>query len=235
MKTRKERIFDLLKGIETGDPESVKVVNENKYIQHNPQTREGGEGLALLFARLSKTNPKVEIVRLFEDGDFVFGHTIYDFSSVRIGFEVFRFEGDQVVEHWDNIQPRIGEMVGGTIEPVDIDLTENNRDLIRTFIEDVFINKKIDDLSNYINEDTFTEHSSLMNISEKIKRTSYKTNHRLLAEGSFVLSVSEGELEENNTSFYDLFRIDKKRIVEHWDTTEKVPAKSEWENENGKF
>ena len=69
---RKEKVYKLLKGIETGDSESVKVVNEKKYIQHNPQTHEGGEGLAQLFSRLSKTNPKVEIVRLFEDGDYVF-------------------------------------------------------------------------------------------------------------------------------------------------------------------
>ena len=27
---RKQKVFNLLKGIETGDPESVKVVNEDK-------------------------------------------------------------------------------------------------------------------------------------------------------------------------------------------------------------
>ena len=44
---RKDRIRSLLKGIETGDPASVAVVNEDKYIQHNPQTHEGSEGYAL--------------------------------------------------------------------------------------------------------------------------------------------------------------------------------------------
>ena len=33
---RKDRIRALLKGIETGDPASVAVVNEAKYIQDNP-------------------------------------------------------------------------------------------------------------------------------------------------------------------------------------------------------
>ena len=56
---RKEQICRLLKGIETGDPVSVSVVNEEKYIQHNPQTHEGSEGLAVLFKRLSKTSPRV--------------------------------------------------------------------------------------------------------------------------------------------------------------------------------
>jgi len=45
------------------------------------------------------TNPRVNIVRAFAGGDYVFGHTEYDFATRRIGFEVFRFEGDFAVEH----------------------------------------------------------------------------------------------------------------------------------------
>ena len=69
MTSKKLLLKTLLKGIETGDPASAAVVNEEKYIQHNPQTHEGSEGLAVLFARLAKTNPKVTFVRVFEDGD----------------------------------------------------------------------------------------------------------------------------------------------------------------------
>ncbi len=139
--TKKGRIRALLKSIETGDPGPVAVVNEAKYIQHNPQTQEGSEGLATLFQRLSKTSPRVNIVRAFEDGDFVFAHTEYDFASRKIGFEVFRFENGQAVEHWDNIQERQGPnesgrtMIDGPIEAVDIELTETNRVLVRSFVE----------------------------------------------------------------------------------------------------
>ncbi len=70
----------------------MSVVNENIYIQHNPQTHEGSEGLATLFKRLSETSPRINIVRLFEDGDFVFAHTEYDFSTRNI------------VEHWDTTE-----------------------------------------------------------------------------------------------------------------------------------
>lgn len=69
---RKHGIYTLLKGIETGDPAAVAVVNPNKYIQHNPETHEGGEGLAALFKRISKSEPRVNLVRMFEDGDYVF-------------------------------------------------------------------------------------------------------------------------------------------------------------------
>jgi len=53
--------------------------------------------------------------------------------------------------------------------------------------------------------------------------------------GNFVLSVCEGTLAEAHSSFYDLFRLADGKIVEHWDTTEDVPPKSEWKNNNGKF
>ena len=104
MPSKKEQISTLLKGIETGDPQSVTVVNESQYIQHNPLTKTGNVGLAELFKRLSKTNPRIEIVRVFEDDDYVFAHTDYDFNVVEVGFEVFRFENRLVVEHWDNLQ-----------------------------------------------------------------------------------------------------------------------------------
>ena len=63
----------------------------------------------------------------------------------------------------------------------------------------------------------------------------YNKLHRILAEGNFVLSVSEGAFDCIHSSFYDLFRIKDGKIVEHWDTLEKVPPTSEWKNNNGKF
>ncbi len=250
---RKDRIRALLKGIETGDPASVAVVSPDKYIQHNPQTHEGGEGLAALFKRLSKTNPRVNIVRAFEDGDYVFAHTEYDFASRRIGFEVFRFEGDLAVEHWDNIQPRQEPspsghtMVDGPTEATDLDRTEANREIVRAFIDDVLINRRLETLDRYIDAERYTQHNpqladGLPALRPALEATSdtglaiqYDRTHRVLAEGNFVLAVSEGSLGGVHSSFYDLFRVAEGKIVEHWDTIEAIPPRSEWKNDNGKF
>ena len=251
---RKNNIRTLLKGIETGDEASVFVVNPDKYIQHNPQTQEGGEGLAALFKRLSKSNPSVNIVRIFSDGDFVFGHTEYDFDTSRVGFEIFRFEGDQTVEHWDNIQPRKGPgpsghtMVDGPTEVIDLDRTDDNREVARAFVDDVLINGQFDKLSDYINDECYFEHNPRIGDGLLALRSAlsdpaaneditikYDRLHRVLAEGNFVLTVSEGSVNGVPTSFFDLFRIASEKIVEHWDTTETVPQRSEWKNNNGKF
>ena len=251
---RKDQICTLLKGIETGDAEAVSVVNENKYIQHNPQTHEGSEGLAELFKRLSKSSPRVNIVRVFEDGDYVFAHTEYDFASSNIGFEAFRFEDGLAVEHWDNIQKRQGPnpsghtMIDGTIEVADHDKTETNRRIVQSFVNKVLINGQLDTLERYIGDGGYTEHNpriadSLSALHSALAEPAtnnsmfinYDRIHRLLAEGNFVLCVSEGSLNGIHSAFYDLFRVEEGKLVEHWDTTEAIPPRSDWRNNNGKF
>jgi predicted SnoaL-like aldol condensation-catalyzing enzyme len=248
-----DRIRVLLKGIETGDSAAVAVISPNKYIQHNPQTHEGREGLAALFKRLSKSNPRVNIVRAFEDGDYVFAHTEYDFSSSRIGFEVFRFEDGLAIEHWDNIQPRQGPnpsghtMVDGPTETTDLEQTESNRNLVRSFVEDILIHRRLGKVEHYIDGARFTQHNpqiadGLSSLRSALEATSndgvviaYHRIHRVLAQGNFVLSVSEGSLGGVHTSFYDLFRVAEGKLAEHWDTIEAIPPRSKWKNDNGKF
>jgi len=43
-------------------------------------------------------------VRIFTDGDYVVAQTDYNFGGPKVGFDVFRFDGDNIVEHWDNLQ-----------------------------------------------------------------------------------------------------------------------------------
>jgi len=252
--SKKEQIRELLKGIETGDPAVVSVVNEDKYIQHNPQTHEGSEGLAALFKRLSKTSPRVNIVRVFEDSNFVFAHTEYDFATRNIGFEIFCFENNQAVEHWDNIQKRQGPnssghtMVDGATEVTDHEMTESNRKVIQSFVENVLIHDHLDKMNDYINPEHYKEHNphlgdDLARLRATLSKSttggsipiSYKKCHRLLAEGNFVLSVCEGFVNQIPSSFFDLYRLKVGKIVEHWDTTEAIPPRDEWKNSNGKF
>ena len=248
----KDRIRALLKSIETGETDAVTVVNEDKYIQHNPHTHEGSEGLAKLFRRLSKTSPRVEIVRAFEDGDFVFAHTEYDFSDRNVGFEVFRFENGQAVEHWDNIQSRIGPnpsghtMTDGPTEATDLDRTEANRQTVRAFVDEVLVHRRLEKLEDYVDPKRYTEHNPhMVNRFEHLlvalsgtataQARSYDAIHRVLAEGSFVLSICEGVLGETHCSFFDLYRIDNEKVVEHWDTVDAIAPQNEWNNNNGKF
>ena len=252
--TKRDQIRTLLKGIETGDPESVVVVNEAKYVQHNPMTSEGSVGLAELFKRLSQTSPRVQLVRMFEDGDFVFGHVEYDFATIAVGFEVFRFEDGFAVEHWDNLQHRPDEpnlsgrtMLDGSTELFDLELTETNRSLGRAFAEEVLIGRQLGLFDRYVHDELIEHDPHRADGADQLRAAlaaelangdpvlAYHTLHRVLAEGNFVLCAGEGALGGVHSAVYDLFRIADGKIVEHWDSIEPIPPRSEWQNDNGKF
>ncbi|AXT28176.1 hypothetical protein D1823_17355 [Ruegeria sp. AD91A] len=252
METKRVLIQKFLKGLETGDAMAAAVVNEDKYIQHNPQTHEGSEGIAELFARLSKTSPRVTFKRVFEDGDFAFAHIEYDFSSLRAAFEVFRFEDGKAVEHWDNIQPLRGPnlsgrgMQDGHTEIADLEKTEENRSTSRVFVTEVLIERRFNRLAEFVAEDLKQHHPEMADGISALKSVlegrsasnlvfAYETSHRVLAEGNFVLCVCEGQRNGVHSSFYDLYRWDDDRIVEHWSTIEEIPPREEWKNDNGKF
>jgi len=228
------------------------ALKNRTFIQHNPQTHEGGEGLAKLFARIAKSHPRVNIVRLFSDGEFVFGHTEYDFSTRRIGFEVFRFEGEQAVEHWDNIQPRLGpnssahSMVDGPTEVTDLHKTESNRARVESYVNRILLAGDHERIAEFAHPD-FVEHApdgqdGIESLKQALtldetspSKKVYRTLHRVLAEGSFVLAVCEGEKQGKASAFYDLYRLCDDQIVEHWNTVEHIAPRSEWKNQNGKF
>lgn len=83
----KSQVIALLKTIETGAGEPASVVNPNKYIQHNLGVSDGLDGFAALLQALPAGSAKVNTVRAFQDGEYVFTHTDYDFFGPKIGFD----------------------------------------------------------------------------------------------------------------------------------------------------
>jgi len=63
----------------------------------------------------------------------------------------------------------------------------------------------------------------------------YHTLHKVIGEGNFVLTLSEGQFAGKHVAFYDLFRVESGKIVEHWDVIQDIPPKESWKNQNGKF
>ena len=254
MSQQKRQVVDLLKSIETGDPKPAAVVNPDKYIQHNLAVGDGLQGFVEVLKALPPKSARVNIVRVFQDGDFVFAHTDYNFFGPKIGFDVFRFEGGRIVEHWDNLHdkpdmpnPAGRTMTDGPTEAGDLDKTEANKRLVRAFVEDILVNGRMEKLAGYFDGDHYVQHnpqigdglSGLGKALEAMAKAGvtmkYDKVHRVLGEGNFVLVLSEGQFAGKHTSFYDLFRVEGGEIAEHWDTIEAIPPKEQWMNKNGKF
>ena len=251
--SNQEKVVALLKSIETGEAAPVAYINPNKYIQHNLAVADGLAGFGALLQQLPPNSARVNAMRAFADGDFVFAHTEYDFFGPKIGFDIFRFESGLIVEHWDNLQettaanPSGHTMTDGTTAITDRDKTEVNKTLVRNFVEDILVNGKMEKLTDYFDGDNYTQHNpqigdglsgldaALEAMAKQGITMKYDKVHRVLGEGNFVLVVSEGTFAGQHTSFYDLFRVQDGKIAEHWDTIETIPPQFDWKNNNGKF
>lgn len=254
MESRKHQVVELLKSIETGQPEPLAAIDAGRYIQHNLAVGDGLAGLGAVLAQMPKGSARVRTVRAFQDGDFVFTHSEYDFFGPKIGFDVFRYANGKIVEHWDNLQetpaqpnPSGHRMIDGPTAVQDPDKTEANKALVRAFVDDVLVNGRLDRLPAYFDGDRYVQHNphiadGLSGLSSALKALAdqgiairYDRIHKVLGEGNFVLVASEGTMAGKPSAFYDLFRVAEGKIAEHWDTIEAIPPRSEWKNANGKF
>jgi len=250
----KQKVIGLLKSIETGAQEPVAYINPEKYIQHNLGVADGLAGFGALLQQLPPNSAKVNTVRAFQDGDFVFTQTDYNFFGPKIGFDIFRFENGKIVEHWDNLQekpeaanPSNHTMTDGTTDINDIEKTNENKSLVKNFVEDILVNGKMEKLQGYFDGDSYIQHNpqiadGLSGLGAALEYMAsqgivmkYDKVHRVLGEGNFVLVVSEGSFADKPTSFYDLFRVENGKISEHWDVMETIIPKEDWKNDNGKF
>lgn len=102
-------------------------------------------------------------------------------------------------------------------------------------------------LTTYFDGDRYIQHNpaiadglsglgaALTEMAQQGIAMTYTRLHKVLGEGNFVLTISEGNFGGKDVAFYDLFRVEAGKIAEHWDVIEPIPAKEEWKNPNGKF
>lgn len=252
--SNKEKAVALLESLETGAKEPIGYINPQKYIQHNLSIGDGLAGFGALMAHSPEGGFKAKVVRAFQDGDYVFTHTSYDFFGPKVGFDVFRFENGLIVEHWDNLaeitppNPSGRTQLDGTTEITDLDKTEENKATVKGLIEDVFMGGKGEKTPDYINPAKYLQHNSsvadgldglgaaMKYFAENGLVMEYGQVHKVLGEGNFVLAMSEGKFGPgDHVAYYDLFRLEDGLVVEHWDVIQPIPTKAEWKNENGKF
>ncbi len=252
--SNKDKVVALLKSFNTGDQTPISYINPNKYIQHNLGVADGLQGFGELMQHAPEGGFKANVVRAFQDGDYVFAQTEYDFFGPKAAFDIFRFEDGLIVEHWDNLlevqkpNPSGHTQFDGATALTDLDKTEANKAVVRGFIEDVLLNHQMDKVASYINPKEYVQHNpavadglegfgaAMKYFAENGLVMEYDNLHMVLGQGNFVLSVSEGKFGKgDHTAYYDLFRLENGLIVEHWDVIATIPAKSDWKNTNGKF
>ena len=256
--TQTEKALALIDTFATGDTDTAKELLAEDYIQHNLAYGTGRDAFISSVEYLASADEKttVENIRAFEDGDKVFLQTVYNFAGAgeQVAFDIFRFDNEgKIAEHWDNLaakaepNPSGHTQIDGTMEVTDLDKTEENRKLVEDFLYDVMQGNNLDKTPDYFDGDTYIQHNTgiadgvsglneaLAALAEQNIQMIYTTTHQVLAQGNFVLAVSEGTFGDKPTAYYDLWRVENGKIAEHWDVMETIADKSTWQNQNGKF
>ena len=256
--TNIEKALALINTFATGDAAAARDLLAEGYIQHNLAYATGRDAFidSVEYLASAPVKTTVKNIRTFQDGDKVFLQTIYNFAGAgeQVAFDIFRFDAEgKIAEHWDNLaalaapNPSGHTQTDGAMTITDLDKTEANRELVKAFLYDVMQGNNSAKTSDYFKGDLYIQHNTgiadglsglgtaLAALAKQGIQMIYTTVHQVLAQGNFVLAVSEGTFGGTPTSYYDLWRVEDGRIAEHWDVMETIADKSTWANENGKF
>ncbi|GKQ39062.1 nuclear transport factor 2 family protein [Streptomyces sp. A012304] len=251
----------VLKGVfEQGDTEVVDRYVRPDYIQHNPLAPDGAETLKNLGKAVHQQFPDAEygIKRVISEGDLVLVHSNVVLTPGTRGqavFDIFRFQGGKIAEHWD-VGQDVPESANGndmfstvswpqTEEPGAPWLTARNERLVTQAFDQLIVRKDLSAIDRYWGSEYHQHNPNIADGVEGAKSglgAYFKafpqlkvTPKRVIAEGDLVAVHSHyvNAPGERGQAVVDLFRVRGGKIVEHWDVLQGVPATSA--NDNGMF
>ncbi|WP_306149957.1 MULTISPECIES: nuclear transport factor 2 family protein [unclassified Roseibium] len=238
------------------DPEAAKPLLAPGYIQHNPAIPTGADGLLGAIPIVQDSGLTVTTHRVISEGDYVVLHNTYENADAfgapsLVAFDVFRVEDGVVAEHWDNLQapPEATvsgrSMTDGPVEVTDHDRTQENKELVVGFVRDVLGGAAPQNVTQYMDPAVYMQHNPLIGdgldglmkaMEEFAAQGQVITKFEpqiIVAEGNFVFVASDAVMGGEPWAFFDLWRVEAGKIVEHWDVVSPIPA--EMAHDNGKF
>ncbi|PSL17279.1 nuclear transport factor 2 family protein [Shimia abyssi] len=238
------------------DHEAARALVSADYIQHNPAIPTGADGLVNVIPLVAQSGMTATTHRVITEGNMVVLHNSYANAdafgaSSLAAFDIFRVEDGKVVEHWDNLQP-IPEttvsgrgMLDGVTMITDLEKTQENKALVLGFVNDVLAGAAPENVTTYMDPEIYMQHnpmiadglSGLMAAVESFAAqgqaiTKFEPQFAV-AEGNFVFVASDAIMGGTPWAFFDLWRVENGKIVEHWDVVSPTP--SDMAHNNGKF
>lgn len=237
------------------DAAKMRELANADYIQHNPFVPKGLEPFIELMPVLKQHGTRPENVRMFEDGNYVFMHNIWHNAKpfgadTMVAFDILRIdENGKVAEHWDAMMgqtppnPSGRTLTDGSTAVTDFDKTETHKAQVKHLF-DVLIHGTPEQAGAAVQANfapDYKQHNPMAADGLKgfmaampTEQWVFNKQHKLLGEGNFVLSISEGTHKGKPVAFYDLLRFEGGKIVEHWDVIQEIPTQG-LANNNGMF
>lgn len=243
-----EKVLTVFRGIASRDPDlATQYINPENYIEHNPHSADGAAGFREYIGCSPRENP-LQVVRVFEDGPYVFTQEDGQILDQSTFFDIFRFEDGLIVEHWGfsakTAPPNKSghTQTDGPTEAKHREDTEKNKSFLCHYYKTFHISGDHSRSDQYFTADLMIRHEPGVRdgVAEFLRDVEVLMQHRtidevkfLLGQGDFVLIAAQGTQEGNPCVYIDLYRVEDEKIVEHWGFPEKIPPPEEWKNNNG--
>ena len=253
--SNKRRVYDMWRTlIEARDTQAAQPYFAESYIQHNPNADTGRAGVLAYFSSLGAPLPvqdrvQAKLVAIVAEGNFVAVARVDERDQPRAytttWFDLFRFEGGLIAEHWDPAVLPAGASPRGYVPPAqnpdqegslasgDEQLASNKRlvyDMWRTLLDA----QQVEQAPQFLAEG-YIQHNPQANTGLQ----GFLAFFRQFAQpkavqptvANFIQMVAEGDLvvlatvrSYNNaaapyvSTWFDMFRVSEEKLVEHWDT-----------------
>ena len=208
--TNKDKALALINTFATGDTDVAKNLLAEGYIQHNLAYGTGRDAFlgSVTYLASAPVKTTVNNIRAFEDGDKGFLQTVYNFAGAEPN-------------------PSGRTQIDGTMEKELVN-AEETRKIVSAFVGDVLRGENPEKLTSYFDGDTYIQHNTgiadglsglgaaLEALGKQGIQMIYDQTYQILADGNYGLAVSEGSFGGAHTSYYDLFRVENGKIVEHF-------------------
>ncbi len=213
------------------------------FIEHSPFVKDNLNGLIEL---VKDCGPglKYTNARKFANDEYValHGGFVNLTEDELVGFDIYRVKDGKIVEHWDNLVLKADPNVSGNTQldgPAEVDRSfdaAKNQAIVVPFFEEVLMKQQYELIPQYTNGDDFQQHSPdignsadamrdfLIQLQKDGTPLVYHKIHRVIADGQFVLTHSEGEIDGKRTAYCELWRVDENgKVSELWDAIGEVP------------
>ena len=241
-----DRVRALIEAVNKGDGEQALSFFHPNIVHHDPFTPAGAENLRQHIVALAAKRSQVRVVRLLEDGDMVMAQLGSE-QAAQDRFAAYRFEDGKIAEQWAFFSPTAPPNVSGhtqldgPTEPQHLDSTEANKTFVREYYQTFHLAGYRDHNDEFFTGDVMIRHEPgvqdglgnfLHDVEHLMQRRTIDRIRLLIGQGDLVFLAATGTHEGKPCLYIDLYRVENRRLVEHWGFPQMVPPDAERLNSN---